>query len=92
MSSTYTKWVHRGEDLNVDVLEHVVHEDHVHADATSYVDVSEDDHDGDGELLEMLQELYTAWEKSGERPNFARVLDDAKHCPESKVSRFSFIV
>jgi len=56
--------------------------------------ISEDDNDDNGGMPELLEELYTSWDQSGEHPKFGRVLEDAKRglCPESKLSRFSFLV
>ncbi len=99
MSSTYTKWVHHGESFNVEVVEEpIMHgEENVgHMENCDHdgFGISEDDNDDNGGMPELLEELYTSWDQSGEHPKFGRVLEDAKRglCPESKLSRFSFLV
>jgi hypothetical protein len=58
------------------------------------VDVDDGVYDDDHGVPEMIGELYAAAEADGEKPRFARVLEDAKKalCPGSRHSRFSFMV
>jgi hypothetical protein len=54
--------------------------------------VGDDVHDDDYGVPEMIGELYAAAEADGERPKFAKVLEDAKKAlgPGSSHSKFSF--
>ena len=95
MSVTYTRCIHRGEPGDINVVENLEHEvggaDH---DFGIHVDVDDDVYDDDHGVPEMIGELYAAAEADGERPKFARVLEDAKKAlsPGSSHSKFSFLV
>jgi len=92
-SATYTRWVHHGEDFDVDIVE-FGEDENVPAYLGDVVDVEEPDNEDDHDSVEMIADLYTGVQQDGEQPMFVKVLEDAKHalCPGSVQSRFSFLV
>jgi hypothetical protein len=94
MASTYTRWIHHGEPLEVILYENEGHTDEqtsINEDLGMNVD--EDDHD-DG-IYDMVHELYTA-EDEGKRKKsmFAIILEEMKQQlhPGGQSTRFSFVV
>jgi len=92
-SAIYTRWVHHGEDFDVDIVE-FGEDENVPAYLGDVVDVEEPDNEDDHDSVEMIADLYTVVQQDGEQPMFVNVLEDAKHalCPGSVQSRFSFLV
>jgi hypothetical protein len=94
MSATYTRWIYHGEaaDNIEDVIQPEVegHDD----DIGIHMDVDDHGNYDDHGVPEMLGELYAVAEADGEKPRFAKVLEDAKKAlsPGSKHSKFSFMV
>jgi hypothetical protein len=95
MTPTYTNWIHHGEaaDNAVEGIEQEEEGGHDN-DFGVPADVDDDVNDDGHGVPEMLGELYAAAEADGEKPRFAKVLEDAKKAlsPGSKHSKFSFMV
>jgi hypothetical protein len=94
---TYTRWIHHGESSDANVIEGIQEEVEGHDDHNVGIHMDKDDddvNDEDNGVPEMIGELYAAAEADGEKPRFARVLEDAKKflSPGSKHSKFSFMV
>ena len=95
MAATYTRWIHHGEPADAAMIENLEQGGQGnHHDEGIQMDVDDDDYDEDFGVPEMLGELYAAAEADGEKPKFAKVLEDAKKAliPGSKHSKFSFMV
>ena len=92
-SATYTRWVHRGEAFDAEIVEHA-EDANEPDDLVDVLHVDEPDNEDDHGTSEMLADLYVAVQEDGEQPMFAKVLEDAKRalCPGSVQSRFSFLV
>ena len=61
IESTYTLWIHHGEDFDLDVVEHPVH---VHDTEDGSVHGTEDENNGVDQLEGMLGDLHTAAEQA----------------------------
>jgi hypothetical protein len=95
MATTYTRWIHHGEPLEV-----VAHEiddyvdEHTSLNDDFGMNVDEEDDPDDG-IRGMVEELYTA-EEEGKRKKsmFAILLEETKQqlSPGGPCTRFSFVV
>ena len=95
MSSTYTRWVHHGESLDVVAAENDDHVDeHTSVNEDFAMNVDEEDDPDDG-IHAMVEELYTAEEEgNGKKSMFAILLEEMKQelHPGGPCTRFSFVV
>ena len=96
MSSTYTRWVHHGEPLEVvphdEIDDHVDEHSSLNEDFGMSVDEEDDPDDG---IHCMVEELYTAEEEGkGKESMFAILLEEMKQelHPSDPCTRFSFVV
>jgi hypothetical protein len=91
MSSIYTKWIHDGESLGIDIIESSdVHESHHH----DWIAMEEDGNDNTLIDINFVGDLFRATDRVGKKQKFERVLADLKWLvsPGSSHSRFSFLV
>ncbi|XP_044383493.1 uncharacterized protein [Triticum aestivum] len=98
MSSTYDRWIHHGEPLNVEAdgdAQHVDGAIDIVVDvAEKDVRLEEEDLYEDDRIHDMIQDLYGSEDTGRQQSKFAKVIEEAK-CSlyeGSETSRFSFVV
>jgi len=64
MDSTYTRWIHHGENLDVDVIDDPIHVHDVEDCSLHDVELTEDDNYGVDPLEAVLGDLHTAEEQT----------------------------
>lgn len=64
MDSTYTRWIHHGENLNIDVIDDPIHVHDVDDCSVHDVELTEDDNYGVDPLEAVLGGLHTAEEQT----------------------------
>ena len=95
MATTYTRWIHHGEPLEVvphEIDDHV--DEHTSLNEDFGMNVDEEDDPDDG-IRGMVEELYTAEEEGkGKKSMFAILLEEMKQelYPGGPCTRFSFVV
>ena len=95
MATTYTRWIHHGEPLEVvphEIDDHV--DEHTSLNEDFGMNVDEEDDPDDG-IRGMVEELYTAEEEGkGKKSMFAILMEEMKQqlSPGGPCTRFSFVV
>jgi len=95
MATTYTRWIHHGEPLEVvphEIDDHV--DEHTSLNEDFGMNVDEEDDPDDG-IRGMVEELYTAKEEGkGTKSMFAILMEEMKQqlSPSGPCTRFSFVV
>jgi len=102
MTSTYTRWIHHGEALEVGLNENSetgdigcsVETGDIGCHVETEMNEPEDDRDDD-RIHEIVQELYTAEDRGpATKSKFAAILEEMKQelHPDGPYTRFSFVV